>query len=176
VGAKNISISLDLEPEVIGLLFEPSLIEQVLVNLLDNASKFTPRGGEIAIKGYTCFWDRRISPNLTLQMGERRRHLSRKLNAYRIDIVDSGAPIPAGCLEKIFEEYTSYSGGNDRSGGGLGLAICNMLTTQHEGAVWAENRDDGPAFCLVLPLVTKVNKTEDDYTLQNNFSNLEVRE
>ena len=54
-------------------------------------------------------------------------------NAYRIDIRDSGHAIPAEHLDHIFEEYTSYAGGRDRSGGGLGLAICRMIVTQHDG-------------------------------------------
>ena len=67
----------------------------------------------------------------------------RTLNAYRIDIRNSGARIPHDHLANIFEEYTSYAGGQDRSGTGLGLAICRMIATLHEGRVWAENTVSG---------------------------------
>ena len=56
-------------------------------------------------------------------------------------------------LEKIFEEYTSYSGGQDRSGGGLGLAICKFILNLHQGQVWAESGGDGSTFSFVLPFV-----------------------
>jgi len=73
-------------------------------------------------------------------------------NSYRVDIHDSGAGIPPEHLERIFEEYTSYGGGRDRSGGGLGLAITKMIISQHEGRVWAENTESGPRFSWVLPV------------------------
>jgi signal transduction histidine kinase len=150
---KLLSLSVDLDPETPPLHFEPNLIEQVLVNLLDNACKFTPKTGEITLRGYPFFWDRRSMHAPVLAGDDRRQCDVRQPNAYRIDILDSGPHVPHGCLEKIFEEYTSYSGGHDRSGGGLGLAICRMIVTQHEGMVWAENTDDGPAFSFVLPLL-----------------------
>ena len=149
---KLLSLSVDLDPDTPPLHFEPNLIEQVLVNLLDNACKFTPKTGEITLRGYPFFWDRRSMHAPVLAADDRRQRDNRQPNAYRIDILDSGPHVPQGCLEKIFEEYTSYSGGHDRSGGGLGLAICRMIVTQHEGMVWAENTDDGPAFSFVLPL------------------------
>jgi len=69
-----------------------------------------------------------------------------------MDIRDSGTPIAPEQLNSIFEEYTSYSAGRDRSGGGLGLAICRSIIDQHEGRVWAENTDTGPMISFVLPL------------------------
>jgi signal transduction histidine kinase len=72
-------------------------------------------------------------------------------NAYRVDIQDSGAPIPPEHLQRIFEEYNSDDGRGDRSGGGLGLAITRMIMAQHDGYVWAENTSYGPRFSLILP-------------------------
>jgi signal transduction histidine kinase len=147
---KRISVSVDLESET-GLLFlDSGQIEQVLVNILENACKFTPKAGEIEIRGYPYFWERRriCGPAPV----ERRVHCSREPNAYRIDIRDSGPRIPRERLALIFEEYTSYAGGGDRSGGGLGLAICKMILGSHGGRVWAENSACGPRFSLVLPL------------------------
>lgn len=154
---KHISISFDLDHEPPALAFEPGQMEQVMTNLLDNACKFTPRGGSIEIRAYPFFWERRKSPQNGLDRifeRERREQTFREPNAYRIDIVDSGAPIPQEHLEGIFEEYTSYSGGNDRSGGGLGLAICRLILHQHDGRVWADNTSTGPMFSFVLPLKT----------------------
>jgi K+-sensing histidine kinase KdpD len=60
--------------------------------------------------------------------------------------------IPGPHTEKIFEEYTSYAGAQDRSGAGLGLAICKMVINRHQGHIWAENTSDGALFSFVLPL------------------------
>jgi signal transduction histidine kinase len=135
------------------LFVEPGPIEQVLINILDNACKFTPRAGEIEIRGYPFFWERRRG-HAAKPAAERRVHVSNEPNSYRIDIRDSGPRIPEEHLSKIFEEYTSYSGGADRSGGGLGLAICKMILSSHGGRIWAENSPSGPRFCFVLPTRT----------------------
>jgi len=83
---------------------------------------------------------------------ERRHRRCDEPNCYRIDICDSGVAIPEEHIEHIFEEYTSYAGGLDRSGGGLGLAICRMIVTRHGGRIWAENTAQGPRFSVVLPI------------------------
>jgi signal transduction histidine kinase len=149
---KRISISVEMDPAPSALYLEPGQIEQVLVNLLDNACKFTPRSGEIEIRGYPFFWERRSLRSSSAPLLERRYEDSRLPNSYRIDIRDSGSRIPHEHLETIFEEYTSYSGGRDRSGGGLGLAICRMIIALHDGHVWAENTDHGPRLSFVIPI------------------------
>lgn len=149
---KSIAITPELEPVRGELCFEAGQIEQVLINILDNACKFTPKTGSIEIRGYPYFWERRSTRTNLPIPAERRRRANHESNSYRIDISDSGAPIPEEHLHRIFEEYTSYAGGRDRSGGGLGLAICKMIVTHHEGRVWAENRESGPIFSFVLPI------------------------
>jgi len=148
---KSIEITTDITPAQHPLFFEPGQMEQVLINILDNACKFAPRGGSIELRGYPYFWDRRMTDSSIPRAAERRSRNTTEPTAYRIDIRDSGAAIPAGNLEHIFEEYTTYSGGRDRSGGGLGLAIVRMIVNQHEGRVWAENSEFGPTFSVVLP-------------------------
>jgi len=154
---KRISVAVDFEPEPGPLCFEAGQIEQLLINILDNACKFTPKRGEITIQGRPHFWERRVGRNFVAR--ERRSRDVRRPNSYRIDIVDSGPLIPREHLETIFEEYTSYAGGQDRSGGGLGLAICKMIAIRHQGRIWAENTNDGPMFSLVLPVSTEEPET-----------------
>jgi signal transduction histidine kinase len=149
---KSIAIASELEPPGDGLYFEAGQIEQLLINILDNACKFTPKEGTIEIRGYPYFWERRRTPLCTPPVVERRQRFNREPNCYRIDIADSGAAITAEHLPHIFEEYTSYSGGHDRSGGGLGLAICKMIVSQHEGHIWVNNSEWGPVFSFVLPI------------------------
>ncbi|MGA2219253.1 MAG: HAMP domain-containing sensor histidine kinase [Terracidiphilus sp.] len=150
--SKNISISVELVPEEGKAYLEPGQIEQVLMNLLDNACKFTPKGGTIEIRGYPFFWERRAAHSSSALVTDRRYRDSHAPNSYRIDIRDSGPQIPVEHIGKIFEEYTSYVGSQDRSGGGLGLAICRMIIQAHEGRVWMENTDYGPRFSFVLPI------------------------
>ncbi len=148
---KRITLTADVVPSERPLFYEPSQIERMLINILDNACKFTPKGGAITVRGYPFFWDRRAGRQANAGPERRQRGLFEP-NAYRVDIHDNGPQIPPEHLKGIFEEYTSYRGVRDRSGGGLGLAICRMIASQHDGHVWAENTDSGPMFCFVLPL------------------------
>lgn len=145
----NVTLNINTAPE--SLAFERAQLEQVLINLLDNACKFTPRSGSIEIRGYPFFWERRCVIARTDTTDRRMREVNAP-NAFRVDISDSGPGIPQSQLDMIFEEYTSYAGGQDRSGGGLGLAICKLILSQHQGHVWAENTPSGAVFSFVLPL------------------------
>jgi signal transduction histidine kinase len=151
VDDKSITVTAEFLASDLPLCFEAGQIEQLLINILDNACKFTPKGGTIELRGYSYFWDRRASCSAVPSGAERRHRISQDPNAYRIDIRDSGNPILPEHLEQIFEEYTSYGGGRDRSGGGLGLAISRLIVNQHEGRIWAENTEAGPMFSIVLP-------------------------
>lgn len=147
---KQITVTVNLDPTE-KLYFEASQLEQVLVNLLDNACKFTPRFGTINIRGYGYFWERRVNCTAISLEKDRRRRQCDDHNSYRIDVSDSGAAIPVERLDQIFEEYISYAGSFDRSGSGLGLAICRMIIGQHDGCIWAENTEAGPTFSFALP-------------------------
>ena len=149
---KRIMTSVDLEEPSSELLFESEQITQVLINILENAYRFSPRRGTIEIRGYSYFWERR-SRALRERNGQiqRRSHQEPCLNCYRIDISDSGPGIRPEHLRSIFEEYTSYSGGKDRSGAGLGLAISKGIIELHKGRIWAEPRSSGATFSFVLP-------------------------
>jgi signal transduction histidine kinase len=149
--AKHIHLSLQMMSSPQALYFDREQIEQVLINLLDNACKFTPKYGSIEVRGYPFFWERRAKLKTAITNGERRTSRLQAPNSFRIDICDSGPGVPLDNLEKIFEEYTSYSGGQDRSGGGLGLAICKFILNSHQGQVWAESGQDGSRFSFVLP-------------------------
>lgn len=149
---KRISVTVDIEPPE-ELFFDSAQMEQMLVNLLENACKFTPRAGTIEIRGYPFFWERRTGWSVSLDRSlDRRVAQVEAPNSLRVNIRDSGPGIPPTHIEKVFEEYATYSGGQDRSGGGLGLAICRMILHQHRGRVWAESNPAGAVFSFVLPL------------------------
>jgi signal transduction histidine kinase len=143
---KQIAISVNLSGPRGALYFEPQQIEQVVVNLLENACRFTPKGGAIDIRGYPIC----SSSNISRVAGQDCK--SDAPNAYRLDVSDSGSGIAPEHLADIFEEYTSYGGSHDRSGGGLGLAICKMIIATHLGQIWAENTPSGARISFTLPL------------------------
>lgn len=173
VSEKRISVSVDLGADPPLLYFERTQIEQLLINLLDNACKFTPKSGVIEIRGYPHFWERRENLHSFSVIHERRVRRSHEPNSYRLDVRESAKQIPPHQLESIFEEYTSYGGSEDRSGGGLGLAICKMVVANHFGRIWAENTDIGPMFSVVLPLPDRFGSAQrNGHT--GDFVSLEV--
>ncbi len=121
------------DPEQVSVLGDRTRLIQVLVNLLNNAAKYTPERGEIALKMET-------------------------LDAHvKISIKDNGLGIDASLIEHVFELFTQGSRTPDRAQGGLGigLALVNSIATLHDGQV--EVHSDGPGmgstFTLSLPLV-----------------------
>jgi len=104
------------------------LIEQVLINLLENAVKYTPCGSEI---------------ELTAHVSE---------GGVMVGVADRGAGIPPGDETRLFEKF--YRGRSTTShGAGLGLAICRGIVEAHGGRIWAENRSGGGAsFQFTIPV------------------------
>jgi signal transduction histidine kinase len=152
---KDISIILRLRDIPANLCFDADQMEQVLLNLLDNACRFTPKHGLIEIAGYPFFCERRTH-RTPLYTGERRVCQNREPNSFRVDIKDSGPPVPAESIPLVFEDYIPYSSPEDRSGGGLGLAICKLIVRSHQGQIWVRSGPDGVVFSFSLPLPQRV--------------------
>lgn len=144
---KNQRITVQLAPAGETFSFDPEQVTQVVMNLLENCAKFTPPEGLIEIRGYNV--------ELKFEAGAPLRHSIRtdvaNTNAYQIDIQDNSPGIQPQLISAIFDQYTSYAGGRDRSGGGLGLAICKMIVTAHRGLIWADSSPSGVSFSFVLP-------------------------
>ena len=107
-------------------------IRQVVDNLLDNALKHTPAGGVVAV----------LAAEIE---GE-----------FRLTVRDSGAGIPAGDIERIFDRFNSLHGGREaaekQAGAGLGLSLCKLIVVHHGGRIWATNgKSGGAAFHVALP-------------------------
>jgi two-component system phosphate regulon sensor histidine kinase PhoR len=112
-------------------------LEQVLVNLIHNAVKFTPPGGEITLAAAP------LSPVGRGAGGE---------GVIRFSVRDTGPGIPADDLPRIFERF--YRVDRSRSGGGtgLGLSIARHLVEAHGGKIWAESREgEGSTFFFTIP-------------------------
>lgn len=117
----------DVEADLPLVHIDGLLIEQVLVNLLDNAIRFTDENGRISISA-------RSLPN-----------------AVSISVQDDGIGFVAGEEERIFEKF--YTHGHQTEGNaGLGLAICRGILSAHGGSISAhKNEGGGACFIFILP-------------------------
>jgi two-component system, OmpR family, sensor histidine kinase KdpD len=107
---------------------DPVLIEQLLANLLENASKYTPAGTLIEITG-------QVLPGRVA-----------------VEVLDRGPGIPAGEEAKLFDKFYRLQREAAQSGVGLGLAICKAIVAAHGGTISAANRAGGGAvFHFELP-------------------------
>jgi two-component system, OmpR family, sensor histidine kinase KdpD len=105
------------------------LVEQVLVNLLDNALKYTPAGSPIDISA------------------------SLEGKQLWIEVADRGAGVPPEDLPKLFEKFYRGPQAENKSGAGLGLSICKGFIEIHGGTILAENRPGGGlSFRFSIPL------------------------
>lgn len=123
-------VELDIEPELPMLPLDPVLLEQVLVNLLDNAAKYTPAGSAVILQA-------------------RRRE-----GCVVIELRDEGPGIPADELEHVFTKFHRLGKGDRRTPGtGLGLAVCRGFVEALGGTIMAANRTDraGALFTIALP-------------------------
>jgi PAS domain S-box-containing protein len=110
---------------------DPDRILQALANLISNAMKFSPVGGEITLTA------RRIDDDEA-----------------QFDVKDQGRGIPEDRLENIFERFQQVDASDSRAmgGTGLGLAICRSIITQHGGMIWASSPPgQGATFSFTLP-------------------------
>jgi PAS domain S-box-containing protein len=129
--SKKIALSAEIDPRLNLVSLDRQRIDQVLMNLLDNACKFTEAGGEI-------------------QVGARHRGASEVV----VWVKDSGVGIKPEDVDAIFEMYHQAQGGQEsfHSGTGLGLAICKKIVEAHGGRIWVESAvGKGSTFYFSLP-------------------------
>jgi len=141
--AQGIELTCALDPRLPGLRVQadPDRLQRVLRNLLDNALRHTPAGGQVRVEA-------------TLDGGQ-----------VEIGVGDSGPGIPAGEQERVFERFYRAEPSRQRGapaadgapgsgpGAGLGLAIARALVQAHGGRIWATTSPlGGAALRLTLPL------------------------
>lgn len=119
------------------------LMEQLLLNLMENAAKYTPQGSPLSIAA-------RAEGGLV-----------------EISVADRGPGLAAEELEKVFDLFyqgqEAAGGGGGRKGYGIGLAICRAIALVHGGAIRAENRaSGGAAFIVTLPAAKRRPAPQDD--------------
>ncbi|MCC6748036.1 MAG: hypothetical protein IT371_10285 [Deltaproteobacteria bacterium] len=127
-GPPKVQLELDLAEELPEVVADPRRIQQVLLNLVSNAIKFTTEGS-VTLRA------RREGPDLV-----------------RLEVEDTGTGIGATDLPRVFEEYRQAGTlRSKRKGTGLGLAICRRLVELHGGQISAESEiDRGSRFTVLL--------------------------
>ncbi len=127
MAADGVSVSLDA-PDHVTIEADPDRIKQLVLNLVDNAVKFTPAGGQVTIA-------LRTQPHEAL-----------------IQVVDTGSGIPIEEHEAIFERLYRLEGSRGKRGSGLGLAICAWIAAAHGGRIDVESQPGrGSTFTVHLP-------------------------
>jgi two-component system NtrC family sensor kinase len=129
--SRDQSFTLNLAPGLPKIIADSLRIEQVLVNLLSNAAKFTPQGGSISLSA------------------------DEQTGYIVIEVQDSGPSIPLEEEHKVFQPYYRLKGANKEHipGAGLGLALCKHLVELHGGRIWVESKQGkGNTFAFSLPV------------------------
>jgi len=133
---KKLEVVLDIPEKIPLVLINWDMIQRVIINLIENALKYTPPDGMIKIGA------------------------QQSTNAVRLWVQDSGPGIPEENRQNIFDKYTRLHGKGGGKGYGLGLAYCRLAVEGHGGNIWAENTPGGGSiFTFTLPLYTEGKTT-----------------
>jgi signal transduction histidine kinase len=132
---ENITIHAAIPADLPPVQIDAEKIDRVVSNLLNNAIKYTPVGGQVVVSA------------------------KRQNEALLVSVVDTGPGIPPEDRERIFNRFAQLSGDQSRVGGfGLGLAFCRLAVEAHGGRIWVEPGDDGlgSQFKFTVPLLARV--------------------
>ncbi len=128
--AKSQIFKEDIPQDVPQIYADAELVRQLLVNLLDNAIKYTPEGGEISLSV-----------------------LHRTSQKVQFSVSDTGPGIPPEKQERIFEGHFRLKRDQDKEGYGLGLSLCRKIARAHYGQIWVNSSPgNGSCFQFTLPV------------------------
>ena len=148
---KQVRLDLHLDRALPAFHFDYQKVQQAVANLLDNALKNTPAGGQVVLRTAPHFWERRtvvVSPS-----AERRRGLEKEPNGVQISVTDTGPGLSSEYHQEIFEDFVRVD--RSSSGMGLGLAIAKRLVQAHRGKIWVDSEPGrGCTFNILLPVET----------------------
>ncbi len=129
---KGVDFTLDLPNEELYVKVDEDRLEQIMLNLLDNALRYTPKGGEVQI--------------IVKKEGE----------WAKISVKDTGVGIPKEHLPHVFDRFYRVDEARARldGGSGIGLTIVKRLVEAHKGEIWVESsgRGEGACFSFTLPV------------------------
>nr|WP_228048613.1 histidine kinase [Nodularia sp. LEGE 04288] len=128
--AKSQQIETDIPQDLPKVYADPERVRQVLINLLDNAIKYTPEGGKISVSG-----------------------LHRTTQKIQFSISDTGPGIPLENRDRIFENHYRLKRDQAIDGYGIGLCLCQRIIQSHYGQIWVDSAPNGGAlFQFTLPV------------------------
>jgi two-component system, OmpR family, clock-associated histidine kinase SasA len=128
--SKSHKIKKDIPKDLPHVYADPERIRQVLINLLDNAIKYTPEGGDISVSG-----------------------LHRTTQKVQFSVGDTGPGIPEENRDRIFENHYRLERDEGKEGYGIGLCLCQRIVRAHYGQIWVDTAPDGGAwFHFTLPV------------------------
>ncbi|MEM9265920.1 MAG: histidine kinase [Cyanobacteria bacterium P01_F01_bin.13] len=131
-------IGLDIPQDLPKVHADPNQVRRVIVNLLDNAVKYTPIGGEVMITA-----------------------LHRTTQKVQVSIQDTGPGIPVDEQARIFEESFRLQRDQSQDGYGLGLALCLRIVRAHYGQIWVDSMlQNGSTFHFTLPVYRHLNNQQ----------------
>ena len=136
--AKDIRLRSLLDPSRMMVNGDASRLQQVVWNLLTNAIKFTPKGGQVQV-------------------------LLQRVNSHiELSVADSGVGIPANFIGQVFDRFSQRDSSSTRQHGGLGLglAICKQLVELHGGTIRAASPGDGEGSTFVVELPLSIMQVE----------------
>ncbi len=143
---KGIHLHCDLDANIGDVAGDPARLQQVLWNLLNNAAKFTPEGGDIYVTTHYTQDD----PGT---------------GRVRVTVRDTGKGIAAEILPRIFDAFEQGESGVTRQFGGLGLglAISKRLVERHGGSIRAhsEGPNEGATFIVELPALSRTHAVDE---------------
>ena len=139
--AKEIRLSQLLDPSRAVVNGDAGRLQQVVWNLLTNAIKFTPRGGQVQVV------------------------LQRVNSHIELIVADNGIGIPAEFLPHVFDRFSQYDGSATRAHGGLGLglAICRQLVELHGGTIRAASPGEGKGATFSVDLPVSIVKVDTEH-------------
>ncbi len=133
----NRSIEINVPDDLPDLYYDNTLIQDVLMNLLDNVIQLTPKDYSLEISAV------------------------QKDDMVEVSVEDNGAGLMPDEVHKLFEKFYRGRMITSERGLGLGLTICHRIIKAHGGTIWAENRKQGgAAFRFTLPLKASLNTPE----------------
>ena len=140
---KQVIMNQSVEPAGMAVFADPSLTQRILVNLLNNAIKFSPQQGTITLRS-------------AVQNDE-----------VFIAVHDEGEGIPVEWQQRVFAKYGQVSGGKS-GGSGLGLTFCKLAVEAQDGRIWLESEtDSGTSLLIALPVAKIENPEQAEETIKS---------
>jgi two-component system clock-associated histidine kinase SasA len=130
LSAKCQGVKTDIPADLPRVYADPERVRQVLVNLLDNAIKYTPEGGVIQVSV-----------------------LHRTTQKVQVSVCDNGPGIPDENQKHIFEDHFRLQRDEMKEGYGIGLSLCQRIIRAHQGQIWVDSApSQGSCFHFTLPV------------------------